>query len=165
MKKRKIYNGFPFQSLFHVDVERDKKSRVSKVVYSLDPIAAKNAAGDIDVLPVDQFSGKKFLLNASGWPMNDIMIFEQAQSDSVARAALARIKEIKSPAQRALTPQQMFDRIVPSNWSSPAEYLRASETFARLNFSDVMASQRSRSEEPVEKSVDKPDVTVTVTPE
>ena len=42
-------------------------------------------------LNVDQFGTAKQLLNPCGFPQNDIMAFENAQSESVARTILQRI--------------------------------------------------------------------------
>ena len=50
--------------------------------------------GLLQPLNIDQFSGKRFMLNENGFPMNDIEAFESSQSDSVAQAVLQRIKEI-----------------------------------------------------------------------
>lgn len=126
---------------------KDSKTKKVTVLLCRDFETFEN--GDVKKLNVDDFSGKRFFLNPSGFPMNDIMIFEQAQSDSVARAALARIREVGSRKDDGLTLQQRFDRITPSNWSSPAEYLRASETLARLDYADM---QRARAaQKPVEQ--------------
>lgn len=163
MKTRKVYNGSPFSALYvsgsvKINVElkpgekvTDKKVKVvkkGKKEYKVleCPIRKKSElldpAGNVLALNVDQFSGKRFLLNSSGFPMNDIMIYEQAQSDSIARAALQRINVIASNADDGLTLEQRFERIVPSNWSSPAEWLRACETFGRLQYAQKMSEQR-----------------------
>lgn len=142
---------------------KDSKTKKVTVLLCRDFETFEN--GDVKKLNVDDFSGKRFFLNPSGFPMNDIMIFEQAQSDSVARAALARIREVGSRKDDGLTLQQRFDRITPSNWSSPAEYLRASETLARLDYADM---QRARAaQKPVEqpKSALAPAPSVQVEPE
>lgn len=169
MKTRKIYTGKPFSAMFllgsvNINVElkpdekiTDKKVKVvkkGKKEYRVleCPIRKKSElcdpAGNVLALNVDQFSGKRFLLNSSGFPMNDIMIYEQAQSDSIAKAALQRINVIGSNADDGLTLEQRFERIVPSNWSSPAEWLRACETFGRLQYAQQMNDQRDNSGSP-----------------
>lgn len=163
MKTRKVYNGSPFSAMYisgsiNINVElkpdekiTDKKVKVvkkGKKEYKVleCPIRKKSElldpSGNVLALDVDQFSGKKFLLNSSGFPMNDIMIYEQAQSDSIARAALQRINVVGSNSDDGLTLEQRFERIVPSNWSSPAEWLRACETFGRLQYAKKMSEQR-----------------------
>lgn len=93
--------------------------------------------GLLQPLNIDQFSGKRFMLNENGFPMNDIEAFETSQSDSVAQAVLQRIKEIHPESiQQNLTPEQMFARVMPSNWSSPAEFVRASKMFAERFYNE-----------------------------
>lgn len=87
--------------------------------------------GLLQPLNIDQFSGKRFMLNENGFPMNDIEAFESSQSDSVAQAVLQRIKEIHPDSiEQNLSADQMFARVMPANWSSPAEFVRASKMFA-----------------------------------
>lgn len=132
MKVRKISHGKPFGNML-------RSVNGQPALY-----ANTSDRGLIESLPVDQFSGKSFLLNSCGFPMNDIMIFEEAQSDSVARAALARIKQVNAGNPNdGLTLEQRFQRIVPANWSSPAEYVRASQTLARMNLAEVADRQRA----------------------
>lgn len=165
MKTRKIYNGIPFSGLFVEKEIKDSKSKKVTVLLCRDLETFEN--GDVKKLNVDEFSGKKFFLNPSGFPMNDIMIFEQAQSDSVARAALARIREVGSRKDDGLTLQQRFDRITPSNWSSPAEYLRASETLARLDYADMQRVRQAQevANQPKPEPAPAPAPTVHVEPE
>lgn len=160
MKTRKIHNGIPYSSLFVEKEVKDSKSKKTTVLLCRDLATFEN--GDVKELNVDEFSGKKFFLNASGFPMNDIMIFEQAQSDSVARAALARIREVGSRNGDGLTLQQRFDRIIPSNWSSPSEYLRASETLARLQYADLKNARQAAeaAKQPKPEPVSAPSVQV-----
>lgn len=64
--------------------------------------------------------------------MNDIMIYEQSQASSVAEAALRRIHVLHPDnIDQNLTPDEMFERIVPANWSSPAEFVQASKIFGQ----------------------------------
>lgn len=147
MKVRKIYRGVPFQGLYtshqvtiNVKPEQEKDSSGKKVkaksvvIHTRKFVYPTDDHGLVKVLNVDQFSGKKFLLNACGWPMNDIQIFEEAQSDSIARAALSRLKTIGSREGDGLTLEQRFERIVPSSWSSPAEWIKACTAFGKLAY-------------------------------
>lgn len=94
--------------------------------------------GLLQRLSIDQFSGKRFMLNDNGFPMSDIEAFETSQSDSVARAVLQRIKQIHPESiSQNLTPEQMFSRVVPANWSSPAEFVRASKKFAECCYNEA----------------------------
>lgn len=85
----------------------------------------------VDELDVDQFSGQDFMINPNGFITNDIMMFEECQSDSVARAVLHRLKILhpESMDQR-LTLDQMMARCVPSNYGSPAEFVSAHKSVA-----------------------------------
>lgn len=168
MKTRKIYNGSPFSAMYIADMVKinielkqgdngsdvSKKTKKGKKEFTVVECPVRRKAelcdpvGNVLALNVDQFSGKRFLLNSSGFPMNDIMIYEQAQSDSIAKAALQRINVIGSNADDGLTLEQRFERIVPSNWSSPAEWLRACETFGRLQYAQQMNDQRDNSDPP-----------------
>lgn len=137
MKVRKISKGVPHHSMYE-----DKLVDGKTILVPYQCVDSRN--GLVQALPVDQFSGKSFLLNECGFPMNDIMIFEQAQSDSIARAALSRIKQVNTGNPNdGLTLEQRFQRIVPANWSSPAEYVRASQTLARMNIAEVADRQRA----------------------
>lgn len=101
------------------------------------------------VLPIDQFSGRPFNLNPQGFPMNDIMAYEHAQSDSYAESVLRRINVLHPDSvDQNLSPDEMFEQIVPSNWSSPAEYVRASKMvterwFARHKAADSKSDSDS----------------------
>lgn len=82
----------------------------------------------VAILDVDQFSGQKFMQNPQGFLMNDIMVFEEAQSDSVARAVLSRIKVLHPESiNQDFTPDEMFASIIPANYGSPAEFVAANK--------------------------------------
>lgn len=101
--------------------------------------------GLLQPLSIDQFSGKRFMLNDNGFPMNDIEAFETSQSDSVARAVLQRIHEIHPESiPQNLTPDQMFSRVMPANWSSPAEFVRASKMFAERFFNETSQARAAQ---------------------
>ena len=89
----------------------------------------------IEVCNVDQFSGRIFMLNASGFMCNDIMSFEQAQSDSVAHSVLQRINVLHPQPTHAadLSTEEIFERIVPANYNSPTDYVRISKKIAELD--------------------------------
>lgn len=115
----------------------------------------RNSDGSFIVLPVDQFSGKRFMRNASGFPMNDIMAYEETQNDSIARAVLSRINVVNNGKPDDLTVQEQFDRIIPSNWSSPAEYLSVCEKFGKMAYSkqmDLRVQQQPEKQEDTDPS-------------
>lgn len=94
-----------------------------------------------EVCNIDQFSGRRFMLNASGFICNDIMAFEQAQSDSVARSVLQRINVLHPQPTHDpdLSPDEIFERIVPANYSSPTDYVRISKKIAQLDYERLQA--------------------------
>lgn len=96
--------------------------------------------GNTTLLPVDQFSGKSFMLNSNGFIMNDIMQFEEAQSDGVARAALARLQVLHPDSLPAdMTVDDAMKQIVPANFSSPAEYMRLEKSFAEKFYNEKLS--------------------------
>lgn len=101
-----------------------------------------------DICNVDQFSGQPFMLNSSGFIMNDIMLFEEAQSDSVARSVLQRIQAIKpeSLGDEEFSVEEAFDRMCPPNFGSPAEYLAYQKKLASLDYDRLQALKAEREE-------------------
>lgn len=108
-----------------------------------------NKDGSIKELPIDQFAGRGFMLNSDGWIKNDIQAYEEAQSDSVARKILQRISIVNSPNQEdGLSLEDRLNEIIPSNYSSPAEFVRISRRLGELKFAREQASKQ-KVEEPV----------------
>lgn len=138
-----------------VDGSKKNKQAFERLVYT----SCTDDKGLLQPLNVDQFSGKRFMLNDNGFPMNDIEAFETSQSDSVAQAVLQRIKEIHPESiSQNFTPEQMFSRVVPANWSSPAEFVRASKKFAEVYYNESQAAAaRAAAVKAAEESVKKPD--------
>lgn len=101
-----------------------------------------NADGELQICAVDQFSGQPFMLNDNGFPMNDIMVFEEAQSDSVARAALERL-QILHPDNMPVgtSPRDLLNSIVPANFSTPAEYLKIQSVFAKDWYNRIVSQK------------------------
>ena len=140
----KIRRSAPYSSMFAVSqvecvqlVEKEDKNGNKKIVKDKVNVNVLTFNGQVDrrgvplVLNVDQFSGKPFCLNPQGFPMNDIMMYEGAQSSSFAETVLRRINVLHPESiDQNLTPEQMFEQIVPANWSSPAEFVRAAKIFA-----------------------------------
>lgn len=149
-----------------VRVKKDEKEEVVSIPTLNVPV---NSDGSPKLLPIDQFNGKRFLRNKAGWPMNDIMAYEEAQNDSIARAVLQRINVIKSqdaPVNR--TDQEIFDSIIPSNYSSPAEYLSICEKFGRMAYikaEQVRAAQAAAAAKAAKAAKNTSSKTVTVEPE
>ena len=95
-------------------------------------ITLKREDGSLDVSSVDEFSGQPFMLNENGFIMSDIQVFEEAASDSVARAALHRLQVLHPDNAPIGTPvSDLMRQIVPFNFSTPAEYLKIQEAFAK----------------------------------
>ena len=148
---------------FQKKVEGNNKK--SSVVTCFIPSVPRNVSDNIVPLPVDQFTGKSFMKNKSGFPMNDIMAFETVQSDSLARAVLQRTQILNFPKNQEMTLDEQFASIVPSNWSSPAEYLRAAESFAKMSYEKHMQSLRAQQAAAAEQKNEPDKKVVTVEPE
>ena len=123
---------------FQKNIEGNNKKK--SVVTCFIPSVPRNDIGDIVPLPIDQFTGKSFMKNKAGFPMNDIMAFETVQSDQLARAVLQRTQIVNFPKNQEMSLDEQFASIVPSNWSSPAEYLRATEQFAKMAYNKQMVA-------------------------
>lgn len=133
-------------------------------------VCAMRETGVPDELPVDQFSGKKFFRNASGWPMNDIMAYEEAQNDSIARAIVNRIQVLDNVrGDNCETLEERFNTVVPSNWSSPAEYVSLNKKVAKIQYektaAKVKAAQAAAAQKAAKAKAAKPDKNITVEPE
>lgn len=132
IRRKAPYGAMYLVSQKEIEIENDKKKKEVRTVVQVVPNGQVDKRGALLVLPVDQFSGKPFCLNPQGFPMNDIMIYEQCQASSVAEAALRRIHVLHPESiDQNLTPDEMFERIVPANWSSPAEFVQASRIFGQ----------------------------------
>ena len=110
--------------------------------------------GSVDELPVDQFSGQDFMLNPNGFITNDIMMFEECQSDSVARAILQRLK-IQHPQSldQRMSIDEMMAHCVPSNYGSPAEFVSAHRDIAEKSYKLYEADYKAYQAE-LQKEVD-----------
>ena len=98
--------------------------------------------GSPKVVNIDQFSGQPFMTNTEGFIINDIMAFEESQSDTVARSVLARIKVIKSDSLPADMPVgEAFKRVLPASMQSPAELVRCEQVFAEQMYNDAKAAK------------------------
>lgn len=123
---------------------RDLKIRnypVEAIVTAVDPLDKERVNKRLDV---DQFGTSKKLLNPCGFPMNDIMIFETAQSDSVARSILQRISVNKETGaiNDERTIDEHFADLCPAGWSSPAEYVRYQKMVAE-NYYNRLQSKKA----------------------
>lgn len=92
-------------------------------------------------LDIDQFGTSYHLLNPCGFPMNDIMAFENAQSESVARTILQRISVNKDTGvvNDDRTIDEHFADLCPAGWSSPSEYVRYQKRVAENYYTRVNA--------------------------
>lgn len=145
IRKNAPYSGHFVEDQIEQRTQSNKKDEKSTTVvqsaFVLD--VPLNQDGSPKVLPIDQFSGKRFLLNECGFPTNDIMAYEEAQNDALARTVLSRLNMQAQNRGDGLTLQQRFDRICPANWSSPAEYVRMSKRLAELQYADGVAAERA----------------------
>lgn len=111
-----------------------EKIKDNKLVF----IYQRRTDGSVKELDVDQFSGQPFMQNSNGFICNDIMMFEQCQSDSVARAVLERMKVLHPESYpQDMDIDQMMSCAIPANYGSPAEFVSShkliSENLYRLN--------------------------------
>lgn len=99
------------------------RTGVHAILTPIDPLDKARVNKKLDI---DPFGTSQKLLNPCGFPMNDIMAFEHAQSESVARTILQRINVIKDTGltSDSRSVDEHFADLCPSNWSSPAEYVR-----------------------------------------
>lgn len=111
---------------------------------------------DIDPLP-------SAIRNASGFVMNDIMAFEEVESESVARSILQRLKLRKgdgTPFDAVFADDKgtlsddgrsLFESVIPQNWSSPAEFVRAQKKLAEISFNKYQRLQAKRVQQEKQK--------------
>lgn len=168
MKTFSIRNSNPYSGMFEeyqkkVEVSDGKKNDGKKKVEVRTFLVSSAPRSPHDTpkpLPIDQFAGQKFMLNASGFPMNDILAFESVQSDQLARAVLQRTQVLNLPANKEMSLADQFATIVPANWSSPAEFVRASQKYAQY----VYAKQQdlARQQAAVKVAAEKSDSTKVV---
>ena len=85
-----------------------------------------------NAVSIDQLPSQSFMTNENGFIANDIFLFENAQSDSVARAALSRLEVMNPKCEfMDMQPYEILEHVVPSNFSSPAEFVRVQQGFAK----------------------------------
>lgn len=145
MKAFKLRSVNPYSGMFeeYQKKVKDEKSKKEVVITCLVSSAPRSVHDVPKPLSVDQFAGQKFMLNASGFPMNDILAFESVQSDQLARAVLARTQILNMPKNTEMPLEDQFAQIVPSNWSSPAEYVRACKKFGQYAYAKQMDALRA----------------------
>ena len=101
-----------------------------------------DSKGNSMICPVDEFSGQPFMRNENGFIMSDIQVFEESVSDSVARAALSRLQILHPDnAPVGTSVADLMRQVVPANFSTPAEYLKIQENFAKVWYSRQLAMQ------------------------
>lgn len=142
-------------------MNRDYLIRTTSVCSVETPIAPDNKKFVNKRLNVDQFGTSKHLLNPCGFPMNDIMAFEEVQSDAVARQILQRIPVLKDSGitEDARTIDEHFEDLCPRDWSSPAEYVRYQKKVAENYYSRIAkkaeaARKKAESEKKIEFNID-----------
>ena len=168
MKAFKLRSMNPYSGMFeeYQKKVKDEKSKKVVVMTCLVSSAPRSVHDVPKSLPVEQFAGQKFMLNASGFPMNDILAFESVQSDQLARAVLARTQILDMPKNTEMPLEDQFAQIVPSNWSSPAEYVRACKKFGEYAYAKQMdAIRASHVVKTTDQNGNKQDVVVNTDPE
>lgn len=143
---------------------------VRRSVYSiLTPIDPLDKARVNKKLDIDPFGTSQKLLNPCGFPMNDIMAFEHAQSESVARTILQRINVIKDTGMPSdsRSIDDHFAELCPANWSSPSEYVRYQKMVAENHYkrADSLASAASLAKKAAQDAAIKDAQVVNVNPE
>lgn len=105
-------------------------------------------------LNIDNFSTRRQFRNVFGWPTNDIMLYETAQSESVARAILQRIPINKDTGlvEDGCSIDEKFADLCPANWSSPAEYVRYQKRVAQ-NYFERIEKKRVAAEKQKENTI------------
>lgn len=97
-------------------------------------VGLKDKDGIPKILPIDQFSGQSFMQNECGWIKNDIQAYEDTQNDSVARAILQRCPVFTQDKPDNLSIDERLSEVIPSNISSPAEFVSISKHIASVRY-------------------------------
>lgn len=143
-----------------------RKHEVVAITTAIDPTDESRVNKRLDV---DQFGTSKKLLNPCGFPMNDIMAFENAQSESVARSILQRLNVSKTTAeiQDGRSIDEHFADLCPASWSSPAEYVRYQKRVAENYYNRVKsrAAAAKAAKELAEAAAIKEGQSINVNPE
>ena len=142
----KIRRKAPYGAMYsvitkEVTVDDDKNKKKKKVISvpAVVPNSQMDDKGHLLVLPIDQFSGRPFCLNPQGFPMNDIMIYEQSQSVSVAESALRRINVLHPESiDQNLSPEEMFEHVVPAKVYNSEEEAIAAIDGGKIQKGDVV---------------------------
>lgn len=90
-----------------------------------------NSDGNYIGLAVDPLYSQHFMFNENGFPVNDIVMYETAQSETVANQILQRIQVLhpeNAPSGQSL--QDLMSQVIPANASTPAEFAKVQEKLA-----------------------------------
>lgn len=101
-----------------------------------------NKDGSPKLLPIDQFSGQPFMENECGWIKNDIQAYEDSQNDSVARAILQRCPVFTQDKPDNMSVDERLSEVIPSNISSPAEFVRISKHIASVRYQRAVEREK-----------------------
>lgn len=125
-----------------------------------------NSEGKYIGLAVDPLYSQHFMFNENGFPMNDIVMYETAQSETVANQILQRIQVLhpeNAPSGQSL--QDLMSQVIPANASTPAEFAKVQEKLAtywydkqvKLEEKSMQAvqAQQAKNAKTVEKNEDK----------
>lgn len=146
-------------SFSNKEFDKDGKLVNADVVYyTYDENGKKLRPNILDVDPLPSA-----IRNVSGFVMNDIMAFEEVESESVARSILQRLKLRKGDGvpfdavfaddKGTLTDdgRSLFDSVIPQHWSSPCEFVRAQKKLAEISFNKYQRLQAKRVEQASQK--------------
>lgn len=136
----KVKTRFDFVSVFSptVYVPTEIGDKKKSVLIPVEKVVDEE--GNSLLLPIDQFSSQPFMLNDNGFITNDIMMFEEAQSESLARTILSRVPILHPQnAPDDADPNKLLRDMLPSNLSSPAEYMKYQKFVAQNWYNDKKA--------------------------
>lgn len=125
------------------------KSLISRNTY---PMCIFDKKGNSKVCIVDTYPSLEFNINPdTGWPANDITLFERAQSDAEKELVLSRLKEIQSTQgfNSETSVSDIISSIKPRLVQSPSELQSYVEFVSRELSRDALLSINDEEEKSV----------------
>lgn len=113
---------------------------------SINSVLPLDADRNVKRLPIDPFAGLSFMINEQGWLKNDIQAYEDTQNIGVARAILQRCPVFASDKPDNLSLDERLSQIIPSNCSSPSEFVRVSKHIAAEQYARRVAQEKALAE-------------------
>lgn len=104
-----------------------------------------NSDGNYIGLAVDPLYSQHFMFNENGFPMNDIVMYETAQSETVANQILQRIQVLHPEnAAAGQSLQDLMSQVIPANASTPAEFAKVQEKLATFWYDKQVKFEEQR---------------------